>query len=191
MKVGIFGGTFNPVHAGHIHIAKETTKKLGLDKLIFVPAYIPPHKKVENPIATRDRLKMLRLAVKANKKFKISLHELQKKGTSYSITTVKALKKRFGQDVKLFFLIGRDSLEGLKKWKNIAALRKIVQFIVVPRGGSLGNASHRGVVSLQISKKHISSTEIRRQRQLNKPIRGMVPKEVELYIKRKNLYRNA
>ena len=188
MRIGILGGTFNPVHNGHLHIAKESLKKLRLDKVVFIPAYIPPHKKVSGDIAAGDRLKMLRAALKNKKDFVISSYELKQKGRSYSIKTAKHLKKKYGACAKLFFIIGSDSLKGLGKWKNIKGLRKILQFAVVPRPGFRMRAAGRAILKINIPKKDISSTRIRNLIKSKGSAKAFMPKEVHDYIKRKKIY---
>ncbi|MFH1380585.1 MAG: nicotinate-nucleotide adenylyltransferase [Candidatus Omnitrophota bacterium] len=191
MRIAILGGTFNPVHNGHIHLAKEAAKKLCLNKVIFTPTYIPPHKLVRRPVPPGDRLKMLRLAVSKSKKFEISQYELEKKGRSYSINTARAFKRKCPKDSELFFLIGADSLSGLRKWKDIAKLRKIIKFVAAPRKGSSKKPPYKDIVIIDVPKRNVSSTEIRRRLHSDRSIKGLVPKTVEMYIKRRKLYRNA
>ena len=171
-RIGILGGTFNPVHNGHLYIAEQAIKKFRLDRLIFVPVYMPPHKKISDRIAIKDRLNMLRLAARKNKKFSISNYEIKQKGKSYSIKTARFFRRKYGSKTEFFFIIGRDSLRGLKKWKDIKELRKIVKFACFPR-----------------TKGDISSTEIRRRLKKGDPIDNLVPREVSKYIEENKLYR--
>ncbi|MBL7155552.1 MAG: nicotinate-nucleotide adenylyltransferase [Candidatus Omnitrophica bacterium] len=187
-RIGILGGTFNPVHNGHIHIARETLKKLRLDKIIFIPTAIPPHKKIRGNATNTDRLRMLDLATANKKRFVVSQYELRQKGKSYSIKTAKSLKKKYGKKTELFFLIGSDSLAGLKKWKKIAKLTALLRFVVVPRPGFKTETRFSSVLRLDIPKKDISSTEIRLLVRKGKCLAHLVPKSVRKYIKTKKLY---
>ncbi|UCD55099.1 MAG: nicotinate-nucleotide adenylyltransferase [Candidatus Omnitrophota bacterium] len=187
-RIGILGGTFNPVHNAHLHIAKQALKKLHLDKIIFIPAYIPPHKKIYGNITATDRIHMLRLAIKSEKRFAISLYEIRKKGKSYSIKTIRFLKKKYGKRTGLFFLIGADSLKGLPGWKDAGGLLKLAQFVVVPRPGFAVKNRVPGILKIDIPKKDISSTKIRRLLREKEPIKRFVPKRVYRYIKEHKLY---
>jgi len=188
-RIGILGGTFNPVHNGHLYVANEALKKLRLDKVIFVPARIPPHKKIHAGATAKDRLRMLKMALAGRKKFRISMYEIKKMGTSYSIRTALYLTKKYDKDAKLFFLIGADSLAGLSKWKKIGALREIVRFAVAPRTGFKIKGKLPGIVKLSIMKKSISSTEIRRLAKGHKQLKGLVLPEISKYIRERKLYR--
>lgn len=187
-QIGILGGTFNPIHDGHIYIALRALGELDLRKVIFVPAYIPPHKKIHGNAKTKDRIKMLRLALRGRKKFALSLYEINKKERSYSIKTAKFLKKKLGKKTKLFFLIGADSLSGLKKWKDFSNLSKLVQFVVISRPGFMVKNAPAGVIKINAHGKNVSSTEIRRKISKGQAPKGLVPGVVSLYIKAKGLY---
>jgi nicotinate-nucleotide adenylyltransferase len=187
-RIGILGGTFNPVHNAHLHIAKLTLKKLRLNKVIFVPAYIPPHKKIYGNIKANDRMRMLRLAVGAEKRFLISPYEIKKRGKSYSIKTVRFLKKKYGKQARLFFLIGSDSLKGLGRWKEIRSLFKLTQFVVIPRPGFGMRGAPSGVLRVSAPAKDISSTKIRRYLSKGRSVKGLVPNNVYRYIRSHKLY---
>ena len=188
MRIGILGGTFNPVHNGHLYIAGQALKKLSLDRVIFIPTFIPPHKKIKERIKPADRLHMLKSAVRGKKRFSVSEYEMRKKGTSYSIRTVKHLRKRYGKNAKLFFLMGSDSASGLRKWKDASKLLTLVQVVVIPRKGFRINAAFPGVRKLALPKKDVSSFKIRRLASSGKSIKRLVPACVRKYIERKNLY---
>jgi len=187
-RIGILGGTFNPVHNGHLHLAGCAVRKMRLDKVIFVPAHIPPHKRMSGGATAQDRLKMLLLATAGKKKFEVSRYELEKRGTSYSIRTALHLEKKYGKKTKFFFLIGADSVPGLSKWKKIGALRKIVRFAAAPRADYRVGPEGAGTIKLNIPKKNISSTIIRQFIKRKKRIGRFVPAGIEKYIKRRNLY---
>ena len=188
MKIGILGGTFNPVHKGHLHIAGLALKKLTLDKVIFIPTFIPPHKTVNASVGASDRLRMLRLAVGKKKGFEISTYEIKKKGKSYSIQTALYLTRKYGKDAKLFFLIGSDCLRGLCKWENIKKLMHLVQFIVIPRPGHKTLSVFGNIRRISIPMSSVSSTKIRRVLRKNKSASDFLPNMVYRYIRRKKLY---
>jgi nicotinate-nucleotide adenylyltransferase len=109
-RIGILGGTFNPIHIGHLAIAEEAREQLGLDKIIFVPCYLPPHKGSQDVLEARHRYSMVRLATKSNSLFTISDFEIKKQGKSYSIDTLKHFHLIYPQGTKFFFSVGSDSL---------------------------------------------------------------------------------
>lgn len=188
-RIGIVGGTFNPVHNGHLHIAKEAKSRLRLHKIVFVPAYTPPHKKIHGNASPQDRLNMLRFSVKGKDSLSVSTFEIKKKGKSYSIRTVRHLKKKYGKTAELFFLLGSDSLAGLRKWKGIANLLKLSQFVVLPRPGFPLKRCPARILKLKIPMKDVSSTRIRSLVGRRKSIEHYLPKAVSLYIKKENLYK--
>ena len=188
MRIGILGGTFNPVHNGHLYIAGQALKRLSLDRVIFIPTFIPPHKKIKERISPADRLHMLRGATRGKRHFSVSEYEMRKKGTSYSIKTVKYLRKRYGKNTRLFFLMGADSASGLKKWRDIPKLLTLLQFVVIPRKGFKINIAFPSLRTLVLPKKDISSIMIRKLTSSGKSIKHLVPACVRKYIKRKKLY---
>ena len=188
MRIGILGGTFNPVHNGHLHIAREALKKLKLERLIFVPAYLPPHKKIEGGVTAADRLCMLQLAVGRAGRFSISPYEIRKRSTSYSIETVRYFRRIYGRQSELFFVIGADCIEGLASWKNVDTVASLVQLVVVPRPGYKEEPVRGNITRLSIRTKDISSTEIRLRVRKGRPISDSVPRNVSGYIKAKGLY---
>jgi len=190
MRIGILGGTFNPVHNGHLYIAKQALKKLGLDKVIFIPAYIPPHKKLRGNVKSRDRVRMLRLAVTGEKRFALSEYEIRQKGASYSIKTARFLRRKFGKAARLFFLVGADSAKGLGRWKKSAALLKLLQFVVFPRPGFKQPAAPKLVMTIKMRGIDVSSTKIRNLIKAKKPIHHLVPRKVRSYITTNHLYTN-
>ncbi|MFH1779046.1 MAG: nicotinate-nucleotide adenylyltransferase [Candidatus Omnitrophota bacterium] len=189
MRIGILGGTFNPIHLGHLVLAEEAKEKLNLDKIIFVPAYIPPHKKGEAIAEASDRLKMVELAIKGNPYFETSTFEMDAKATSYSVETLKGFKKRYGEDTKLFFITGADSLGELFSWKELDEIFKLSQFIVANRPGyDIANVP-KEIEAVTITSLEISSSQIRRKIRENKSIRYLVPESVREYIIAKGLYK--
>ena len=131
--IGIFGGTFNPIHNVHLKMAKLAQKRLGLKKVIFVPAGRPPHKKIEEKVTPEDRYRMTCLAVKPLSGFYPSDKELIQPGKSYSVKTVENLKRKFGPGTDIFFIIGSDSLAELFTWRRIDRLLRLCKFVVFRR----------------------------------------------------------
>jgi len=187
-RIGILGGTFDPVHLGHLAIAQEAYEKLNLDKVIFVPSYNPPHKNSKKVVSSKDRYQMVKLAIKDNSKFCISDYEVKKGGKSYSIDTAEFFRKQFPKSTELFFIIGDDSVATLHRWKRVDDLTKIVAFISV---GRLGFKDTRAKVKIQkfsMLNLGISSSYVRKCIKGGKSVRYLLPDNVISYIKRKKLY---
>jgi nicotinate-nucleotide adenylyltransferase len=187
MKIGILGGTFNPVHIGHLILAEEISEKLGLDKLIFVPAYLPPHKGTGDIISAAERLKMVRLAIEGNRGFAVSDIEIRRRGPSYTIDTVRALKKKFPQHT-FFFITGSDLLNYLKEWKDLKDVIRLVTFIVATRPGYPLAKIPSYIRTVSIRAVDISAFEIRRCIKDGRSFRYLVPDVVYRYIRAKRLY---
>lgn len=190
MKLGILGGTFNPVHIGHLALAQECWHALALEKVIFVPAYLPPHKDVENDVSPADRLNMLRLALEEDDRFEISTHELDAGGTSYSIDTIKSFRKKYGEDAELFFLTGADSAESLSEWKDVDEVLRLATFVIATRPGWKAESPYgERVRHIDIPDVEVSSTMIRDRVRRREPVDYYVPAPVVRYIRNKGLYR--
>lgn len=189
-RIGIFGGTFDPIHSGHIMIAEEVFKELNLDKIIFVPANIPPHKLHTKIANAQDRYNMTKLAVDYNDNFEVSDIEIKRQGPSYSIDTINELKKNIKQDAEFYFIIGSDSISELRHWKDFDKLLKIVKFVVVnrPRHGFEGIPV--GALRIQLRGMDISSSKIRNRIKEAESVDSLVPEEVKKYITKKGLYKN-
>lgn len=181
-RIGILGGTFNPIHIGHLILAEQAREYLALDKIIFIPAYIAPHKKNITDIAkASDRLKMLRIAIRDNPYFSVSEIEAQRKGISYSVETLKKLRQIYN-NAKFFLLIGAD--EDIDTWKDTKKIQRICTIVVANRPGY----EKRGMQTLSITPLDISSSDIRRRLRLSKSARYLVPDKVYSYIMHKRLY---
>lgn len=135
MHIGIFGGTFNPVHYGHLRIAEELREACHIEKVIFVPAYLPPHKDDLNLVSSEDRLEMVSLAIEENPFFDVSDVEVRRKGMSYSIETLKELISFYGKGVILSFIVGIDAFLEIATWKNYNKLFDLSNFIITGRPG--------------------------------------------------------
>ncbi|MDO8662320.1 MAG: nicotinate-nucleotide adenylyltransferase [Candidatus Omnitrophota bacterium] len=188
MKIGILGGTFNPVHIGHLILAEEAREKLGLEKIFFVPANLPPHKENGDIAAASLRLKMLKLAVKGNKYFNVSDAEVKRQGRSYTIDTIKEFKDKYLQD-ELYFIIGSDLLKYLEEWKDLAEINKMVKFIAATRPGYPLEKIPSYIQTLGIRAVDISGFEVRRCIKEDKSFRYLVPEAVFNFINTKGLYK--
>ena len=188
MKIGILGGTFNPVHIGHLILAEEAREKIGLDKVIFVPTNLPPHKDEADVISAADRFKMIRLALKGNKHFLVSDVEIKRQGRSYTIDTLKSLKEKYPQD-ELYFIIGSDLLNYLAEWKDLGDILKMVKFVVATRPGYALEKIPAYITTLPIRAVDISGFDVRTRVRAGKSFRYLLPETVFKYILKKRLYK--
>lgn len=191
MKICLFGGTFDPPHLGHLLIAQTVFEEENFDKILFVPAYNPPHKKDITSI--NHRLEMLKIALDDNPNFEISDLEVQRKGVSYSIDTILSIKDQFkGKKDKIYYLIGSDSLLKLESWKDSKKLLNECQVIVAIRPGFRPSDIPSWILHkirfANLPRFQISSSSIRKRWINNKTIRYMVTQPVWEYIKENNLY---
>ena len=189
MKIGILGGTFNPIHMGHLILAEEAYYKLKLDKLIFVPAFMPPHKEMTPPVSPQDRLNMVRLAIEDNPHLEVSTFEIDLRKKSYSVDTLREFRKIYGEDSALYFITGSDSLKDLFSWKDVNDIFKISKFIVANRPGYPMKDVPKNVETVVITPIEISSQDIRKRLKEGRSIRYLVPEKVRLYIIEHNLYK--
>jgi len=185
LKIGIYGGTFDPIHHAHLILAREALETLGLDNVIFVPATISPLKKSAPRASGEVRLAMLRAAIKGEPGFAVDPCELRRPPPSYTIDTVKQIQRN-KPDASIYCLIGEDNVDTLKKWHRFAELRKLVRFVVLDRTGQSPKHSYR-VVGRKID---ISGTEIRTRVATGRSVRYLLPAAVEEIVRREKLYRN-
>ena len=182
-KIGIYGGTFDPVHHAHLILARVALETLNLDEIIFVPAAISPLKKTA-PVASGElRLAMLRAAIKCEPKFVLDDCELRRPPPSYTIDTV-AVVRQDHRHAAIYCLIGEDNVQTLKKWHRFEELEKMVDFVILDRKGQ-PLASSYPVIDRKID---ISATEIRKRVASGRSIRYLVPPAVEEIIRREKLY---
>ena len=212
-RIGIFGGTFDPVHRGHLAVARAALRRLKLDQLIFLPAGVPPHKQHKARAAFRHRFAMLKLATAGEPRFAMS--RLEASGVHYSIDTVRRLKRSLKPGDRLFFLIGMDAFHDIATWRQAEALLRECDFVVFARPGwslrkvtlvlppSLRRSAgrfprrSRGVVRIDGVVIHllgavrapVSATQVRAAARRGRPLTRLVPSSVAQYIKRNNLYR--
>ena len=191
MKVGLLGGTFDPIHTGHLILAQECWHQLELDKVIFIPAFISPFKKEEETVSSADCLNMIRLSLEGDDRFEISTFELDREEISYSIDTIKHFREIYPEpDKELFFLTGADSAESLSMWKGIDQILELSTFVIATRPGWGEDSSYEGRVKrIIIPSIDISSTDVRLRVQKKDPIDFLVQSEVVKYIRNKGLYR--
>ena len=182
-KIGIYGGTFDPIHNGHLILARQAREQLGLDQLIFVPAALSPFKKAERA-SGEARLSMLRAAIEGEGGFVADDCELKRPPPSYSIDTVLQIREREPKS-ELFWLVGADNASELNKWHRFEELKKLVQFVVLDRACS-GQKQPYAVIQRNID---ISATDIRKRVASGRSIRYLVPSAVEEIIRKNNLYR--
>ncbi len=188
-RIGIFGGTFNPVHLGHLIIAREVRRRLKLGKVIFVPSFMPPHKVERKLAGAEDRFKMVCLSVKGSSYFEASDWEIKRKATSYTVDTLKHFRDKFGKAAALFFIIGSDNLKGLKKWKDIEDILKLARMVVVNRPGHSLKGLPKKFLRVAIAGIDISSSLIRRRIGLQRNADQFLNREVIKYIREKILYK--
>jgi nicotinate-nucleotide adenylyltransferase len=196
--VGVFGGSFDPVHVGHLIMAGEALDRLRLDEVVFIPANRPAHKRSRSLADVRHRLAMLRLAVRGNSRFRVSAIEARRGGVSFTADTLESLKQRAADS--LYFILGEDNLAEFHTWRDPDRIARLATLVVVPRaagedgsrhsraGTALRAAWRRRVVMLHPPTIGISSTEIRRRVRGGKPVRYWVPDPVLSYMARHGLY---
>ncbi|MFC1512524.1 nicotinate-nucleotide adenylyltransferase [bacterium] len=191
MRIGLFGGTFDPIHNAHLIIAQACINEFKLDKIIFIPAGAPPHKKKTKISPLQDRYKMVSIALQDNSLFEVSAVEISNKKNIYSYQTIAYFKKMYPFD-KFFFIIGSDSLLNIHTWKKGIKLLDMCNFIVIPRPGydiKKVKKIHKNVSMLKNIQISICATDIRKNRRKGKSIKYLVPSEIEYYIKSKKLYK--
>ena len=195
-RYGMMGGTFNPIHLAHLYIAYEAKEELNLDKIIFMVAGNPPHKKESKIIDSKYRYNMVQKAIEGYEGFEISDYEIKKNGYSYTYETLNALKE---DDLKLYFIAGADSLMDIEKWKNTKEVLNSCTFVVFNRGEFnretlksqkeyLENKYQAEIVLLDIMSIDISSTIIRKRIKEEKKVDFFLPNKVLEYINYNNLY---
>ncbi|MCS8609851.1 nicotinate-nucleotide adenylyltransferase [Limosilactobacillus fermentum] len=185
-RVGLYGGTFNPVHNAHLLVAEQVGRTLSLDKVSFLPDMQPPHRDHKGTIAADLRVDMLKLAVADNPFFDIEMEEINRGGVSYTYDTIKALKERH-PDTYYYFIIGGDMVDYLPTWNKIDQLVEMVNFVGVRRKGAKNEAQYP-VIWVDVPTVAISSSDIRARVKSGQSIRYMVPRAVEDYIKEHQLY---
>lgn len=213
LRIGLLGGTFNPIHLGHLRAAEEIWEKFKLTMVVFIPAKTPPHKQSPEVISASHRLAMVKCAVKGNPHFTVSDLELKRKGKSYSVDTIHHFRKIYKPENQLFFIIGEDAFQEITLWKDYKTIFSLCDWIVMHRSGLakkdineiisgelkgcflesegdiLLHPSNHRVYFTDITHLDISSSLIRERIKKGESIRYLLPEEVERYIKAHQLYK--
>ena len=197
-RIGLMGGTFDPIHLAHLHIAEEARQAFALDEVRFIPAAQPPHKQGRKIALAGQRIKMVELAIADNPFFTLDLLEMERQGPSYTWLTIQEMQKRLGMEAELYFITGSDSINDLPTWSHPKELVEACQFIGATRpevpfdedilldffGLDLRSRIHE----LRVPHMEISSTLIRQRIAQGKSIRYLVPEKVADYIEKEGLY---
>lgn len=198
-RYGIMGGTFDPIHLGHLVIAEEIRQKFKLDKVIFIPAGNPPHKNPKKITSGEHRYKMTLLATISNPYFDVSTIELDKNKTTYTIDTIRELKECCKDSAEFYFITGADSLLELSTWKDVDQLLGMCKFIAATRPGfnkskivtkvkELESKYNKSIHTVSVSALQISSTDIRNRIKRGETVKYLLPEAVESYIVKHKLY---
>ncbi len=202
MRIGVFGGTFDPVHYGHLLLAEYSREMCQLDRVLFVPAAVSPHKLERRPTADAARVDMLRLAIAANPAFEISTMELDRGGVSYTVETLRQIRLQHASpDDRVFFLMGADSLDQFSKWHKPDEITQLACLVIVARPGTpepnldtlAGIATTKAIDEIRkcqftMPRIEFSSSTLRRRVHAGQSIRYQTPAAVEAYIRDKALY---
>jgi nicotinate-nucleotide adenylyltransferase len=213
VRLGLFGGTFNPIHIGHLRAAVEVSEAFALDRLLLIPSANPPHKSDHDMAGAKERLEMVRLAVEGMHGFEASNVELTRSGPSYTIKTLQYFQDHFGKESTIHFVVGQDAFSEITTWKSYLELFATAHFIVMTRPGSrlrnlesfihthisedyqydktanrYAHPAWRSIFCLNVTRLDISATKIRELIRLGRSIRFLVPSRVDEFIKQKGLY---
>ena len=191
MRLGIFGGSFDPPHVGHLLAAVDAFEALSLDTLIFVPAAVQPLKTGVAAAPAHHRLAMVRLLVEADSRFSVDAVEIERAGLSYTVDTLETFAQRF-PSAERFFLVGEDAMTAFGSWKAPQRIMRLARVAILRRPGTAGadlSNAPDGTISLSTRLIEVSSTEIRERVRDGKSIRGFVPESVAAFIETERLYR--
>ena len=216
MRIGLFGGTFNPIHLGHLRSAEEIRESFQLQRVVFIPSANPPHKEEKDIISSIHRIKMVNLAIEGNPGFSASDIEIKRPGKSYSIETVDHFNREYGSDSTLFFIIGMDAFADIVTWKDYVDLFSLCNFVVttrpgyavtdlesilpskvigdffpVPKEDRFAHISNFSLYFQDISPLDISSSLIREMIKKNKSVQYLLSENVIRYIKLHGLYKDS
>ena len=217
-RVGLLGGTFNPIHNGHLAIARQTHTVLELDRVVLVPTGDPPHKSSQGLAPAKDRYEMVRLAIVSDPRLTISDVDIHRPGKSYSIDTVRILQNEYGKDTRLYFLIGLDAFLEFPTWRDPETLLTLCSFVVLSRPGLSFQALStlpcippipqaslvdldagrqvrldvaigvESLICLRLTPSHVSASDIRARIAEGLPTANLLPREVESYILQHHIY---
>ena len=192
--MGIMGGTFDPIHHGHLVAASEVADRFGLDQVVFVPTGDPWQKSGSAVSSPEDRYLMTVIATASNPRFTVSRVDVDRVGPTYTVDTLRDLRQRYGPSAELFFITGADALNKILSWKDARDLFRLAHFVGVTRPGFELDASHLpadSVSLVQVPAMAISSTDCRRRVESGKPVWYLVPDGVVQYIAKRGLYRKV
>jgi len=212
MRIGILGGTFNPIHLAHLRSAEEVREAQRLDKILFIPSATPPHKRTDGLMTAAHRLAMVRLAIRGNPHFRVSTLEIERRGRSYSVDTLRALRARL-PGAQFFFILGMDAFREISTWKDYPSIFALCNLVVTSRPAyddapllaalpvavraefcyraqakRLEHRTGNQVIFQRISDLDISASAIRHRLHRGSSIRYLVPTNVERYIVQHRLY---
>lgn len=194
VNIGLFGGTFNPIHNAHLKVAQTALEEFGMEKIIFIPSKMPPHKNDSNIPKPKIRYEMVKLAIQDNPNFEISSIELDREGPSYTIDTIEKMEEKYDG---LAFIVGADNLIKIRTWKEPEKLLSSCPFLVAPRRGYTEEDfkdsyfQDKEIEFLNMEEIKISSTEIRKAYKKGLPIDNFVPNKVKRYIEEKRIYKTT
>jgi nicotinate-nucleotide adenylyltransferase len=199
-RIGISGGTFDPIHYGHLIVAEILREKFQLERIIFIPTGLPPHKNLAEVTSAEHRYDMVKGAIVTNPAFEVSRIEIERRGITYTIDTLTALRGIYGADTQLFYIIGADVVRDITTWKNFEEVFRMCDFIAVLRPEHKiadFNNTVEYLKSTYMAKIHtadiplidISSTYVRERVRNNKSIKYLVPESVEAYVECNGLYK--
>jgi nicotinate-nucleotide adenylyltransferase len=183
LRVGIFGGSFNPVHRGHMRLAHAALSELDLNKLIFVPAGRPAFREKGALLPAALRVKLLKRAIRGERRFEVSACEMNRPGASYTVDTIKHFKKKFGAEATLYFLCGADTLRHFSRWKSPAEVLKLCRLVAATRPGHRPGRLPKGAFFMPFEALRVSSTGIRRRLRRGESVARLVPPGTEKILK--------
>jgi nicotinate-nucleotide adenylyltransferase len=198
-RIGVMGGTFDPIHFGHLVLAETVRESMKLDRILFIPTGDPPHKQDQPVTSAAQRMEMVKLAIDDNRDFLCSDMEVKRPGYSYTVDTLERLREEYGDGCQLFFITGADAIIEILSWKNVERISKLCTFVAAARPGinqeklsnfleDLPEYLYNKIHVTQVPALQISSTAIRKKTTAGKTIRYLLPDNVERYIRENGLY---
>lgn len=189
MRIGVFGGSFNPIHIGHLVTAERVAETLGLDRVLFIPTARTPLKRGEDLASPRHRWAMLRLALRGHPRFQAWDAEIRRGGVSYTVDTLREIRRRFQGE--LYLIIGSDAVDLLPRWKAPREVLRLARLVVASRPGHRPRRRMPKTIIVRVPLLEISGTEIRDRLRRGLSVRHLVPEPVERYLLRKRPYRRC